>query len=206
MSQSEFKQYQRLYRSAKKPEDLPWHREEIPEALGKALSQGVNPKGVLDLGCGVGTFSIAMAKQGHHLTAVDFMPEALRMAEQRAKAVGVNIQFEQADVLTWNSPKRFDLVFDSGCFHSVAPHERPQFKRKLLGWFAPGADYVLIHFGRRHFFDWRPMGPRRRTRADIVQELSPELREREYRESIATAPLPIGPTMLIGEYWFKNQG
>jgi len=205
MSQSEFKQYQRLYRAAKKPEDLPWHREEVPEALGKALNQGVKPKHVLDIGCGAGTFSIAMAKQGHKVTAVDFMPEALHMAEQKAKAAGAKIRFEQADVLAWNSPERFDLVFDSGCFHSVAPRERSHYKQKLLGWLAHGADYVLIHFGRRHFFDWRPIGPRRRTRAEIVRELSPELNEIEYRDAIATAPLPIGPTMLIGEYWFKSQ-
>ena len=195
--------YSSFYRKAKRPEDLPWHREDMPEWLARAAAKP-KPGRFLDLGCGTGVFSAQLAQKGWDVTAVDFTPEALRMAEARAREAGVKVRFVQADVLTWGGSGAFDLVLDSGCLHSLKPADRPRYKSQLLKWLAPKADYVLIHFGRRHFLDWRPMGPRRRKRREILAELAPELAGRDYKEHIDKAPLPIGPAIQICEYWFRR--
>ena len=196
--------YSSFYRKAKRPEDLPWHREELPEWLSRAVTERSRPGRFLDLGCGTGVFSAQLAQKGYDVTAVDFTPEALQMAEARARAAGVKVNFLNADVLTWEGAGAFDLVLDSGCLHSLDPLDRPRYKGQLLKWLAPGADYLLVHFGRRHFLDWRPMGPRRRKRQEILAELGPELTERDYKERIEKASLPIGPTIQLNEYWFRR--
>ena len=197
--------YISAYRKAKRPEDLPWHREEMPEWLLQAVAKRTKTGRFLDLGSGTGVFSVQLAQKGYDVTSVDFTPEALHMAEDRARSAGVKVNFVHADVLTWEGAGVFDIVLDSGCFHSLKPAERPRYKTQLLKWLTPNADYVLIHFGRRHFLDWWPMGPRRRNRQEIGSELAPQLSERNYKEHLEEAPLPVGPTILICEYWFQKE-
>src|SRR6516165_5945404 len=48
----------------------------------------------------------------------------------------------------------------------------------LLEWMAPDADFILAHWGKLHRFDWRPVGPRRRTRDDLLRFFSPEFAEK----------------------------
>ena len=197
--------YTSAYRKAERPEDLPWHREETPEWLARSAAKRAKPGRFLDMGCWTGVFSVQMAQKGWEVTAVDFTQEALNMSEDRARAASVKVNFVLADVLTWEGNGTFDIVFDSGCMHSLNPPDRPKYKSQLLKWLAPGADYVLIHFGRRHILDWRPMGPRRRNRRETLAELSPELTEINYKEHLEKAPLPIGPTFLICEYWLQKK-
>ena len=203
MATDESSTFRRIYQSAGRPEALPWHREEPPALLTEALEGRTGPGRALDLGCGAGTFSIYLARKGYEVTGVDFTPEALRMAEERARAAGVSVRLVEADVAAWTGGEGFDVVLDSGCLHSLPPAKRATYKQRLLSWLAPAGDYVLVHFGRRHFLDWRPMGPRRQRRAEVVAELGPELREIAYREQFLDVPLPIGPTILIGEYRFR---
>jgi len=196
--------YKEIYQKAKRPEDLPWHREELPEWLGSAVSERTKPGRFLDIGCGTGVFSVQLAKMGYEVTAIDFTPVALQMAETRASQAGVEISFFHADVLTWEGAGTFDIVLDSGCFHSLKTSDRARYKTQLFKWLNPGADYVLIHFGRRNFLDWRPMGPRRYTRRHIVSELAPELTEITYKDHIEKTSFPIGPTIQICEYRFHR--
>ena len=78
---------------------------------------------------------------------------------------------------------------------------------KLLSWMTPQSHFVLAHWGRRHLFDWRPVGPRRRTRQELLRFFSPELREEAYeQESMTGVPLPIGPQALGQCFWFERHG
>ena len=112
----------------------------------------------LDIGCGAGTFSVYLAKQGFDVTGVDFVEKALGFARERARREGAKVSFVKSDILQWNPPGKFDLIFDSGCLHSLEDSSNTAYKEKLLKWLAPGGDYVLVHFGRRGFLDWLRWG------------------------------------------------
>jgi hypothetical protein len=80
-----------------------------------------------------------------------------------------------------------------------------RYKEQLLSWMAPQSDFILAHWGKRHLLDWRPVGPRRRTRQALVRSFSPELREEDYEQEVMTGvPLPIGPRVLGQSFWFKR--
>ena len=196
-------QYQRMYSRARHPEDLPWHRETASPLLVAAADRIAGGR-ALDIGCGTGTYATYLASRGLAVTAIDFTPQALDMARERASRLGLPIEFVETDVLEWVGNGTFNLVLDSGCLHGISGSGRlAAYKRRLLEWLAPDGQYVLSHFVRRHWLDWRPVGPRRRTREEMTSLFAPEFVERDYTDEVTRAPLPVGPTFKIGHYLFE---
>lgn len=198
--------FERLYDEATGPADLPWHRNEPWPMLKRVVETREQAGRAVDLGCGAGIYSVFLAKHGYDVTGVDLMPDALTMAADRAEAAGVDLELVEADVLQWDGEGPYDLVLDASCMHSFTGADRETYHRRLLDdWLAPDGDYVLVHFGKKHLLDWRPMGPRRRTRAAVVDEFSPPLVVLAYDEDELTGvPLPVGPRPRIGQYWFQR--
>jgi SAM-dependent methyltransferase len=192
-----------IYRKAQKPEDLLWHAEEPNPFLVAAMKQRSQPGRALDLGCGAGVFSVYMAKQKYDVTGLDFIPRALEMGRQRAEKEQVTVNFVEADLLEWKAPRPFDIVLDSGCLHVIGDVKK--YKRQLLQWTAPGADVVVGHFGKRNFFDWRPVGPTRRTRASLEKLFAPEFELVKYEDTVQeNIPMPVGPSVQLMSLWFKR--
>lgn len=195
----------KFYRNAEgHPERLPWHRETPEPILVDVVRERGSRGRALDAGCGAGVLSVWMAEQGLDVTGVDLFPEAIAMAEQRAKEQGVRATFVTADLLEWAPAQPFDLVFDSACLHALVGGNVDAYKRQLLRWLAPGGDYVLLHWGKRNAFDWRPIGPRRRSEKEIVRLFTPELELRRTDVTDLDVPMPFGPKVRGVGYWFKR--
>jgi len=197
--------FNRLYKSAKKPEDLPWHQAEPPGLLTRALDQRDTPGRALDIGCGSGTYSVYMAERGYQVTAIDFMPQAIAMLQNQMAHRGLAIEAVQADIGKWTTDQPFDVVLDIGCLHTPGTISLDAYKAQLLNWLAPGGDFILLHFGRRGWWDWWPIGPNR-TYAETLQQLfAPELELLEDLSEVRRdMPLFIGRSALIGRYWFRR--
>ena len=75
----------------------PWDSGIVPPEVVDFIC--THPPGrALDLGCGTGTSSLALAKAGWQVTGVDFVPRAIRIARAKAKAAGVSVDFRVGDV------------------------------------------------------------------------------------------------------------
>jgi SAM-dependent methyltransferase len=195
----------KFYRKAEgRPERLPWHRETPEQILVDAVAARGARGRALDAGCGAGVFSVWLAEQGMDVTGVDLFPEAVAMAQKRAEEHRVNVTFLAADLLQWAPERPFDLVFDSACMHALVGGNVAAYKRQLLQWLARGGDYVLLHWGKRHRFDWRPIGPRRRSEDEIRRIFAPELELRKTEINDFDAPLPFGPHVRGVGYWFRR--
>ena len=185
-------------------ENLPWHVAAPTKTMLSALARRA-PGRALDVGCGAGTHAIYLAKRGYRVTGIDDVPRALEMCSTRAHAEQVEVNWVNADVLDWQAPHQFDLVFDRGCLHSLSSAQLRQYKAQLLTWLAPDADYILVHLGKRHRLDWNPVGPRKRSRRQVVEFLSPELLEANYTREETNQPLPIGPKFVTNGFRFQRQ-
>lgn len=193
-----------VYRKAKQPSDLLWHSEEPSPFLVEAINNRKSPGKALDLGCGAGVFSVYMAKAGYEVTGIDFIPEALAMAKDLATKENVKVRWLQADLLDWQTSEKFDIILDSGCLHTIS--EKYKFKQRLIEWLAPDGDFILGHFGRRSFFDWRPMGPIRRSKETLSELFAPELTLKKYEARVQEGvPMPIGPTVQLQSLWFTKK-
>ncbi len=99
---------------------------------------------ILSVADGEGRNSVWLARHGQRVHAVEFSPVALDKARRFARRHGVEVEFEQADVLGWPWP--------AGCYDAVVaifiqfatPAERPRLFEGLAGALKPGG-LLLLH-------------------------------------------------------------
>jgi len=192
--------FARLYRRAPNVESLPWHRDQPPALLERAVAERTTRGRAIDIGCGQGVNAVYLAQQGFSVVAVDFVPAALAAAKTLAEQAGVEIELHEGDVVDYEAPSAFDVVLDSGCLHHLPKGKVGAYRRLLDEWLAPGGDYVLVHFAHRPRAFWIPKGPRHMTRDQAVALFAP-LELRAYDETHFDVPLPMG-RMRAGVYWF----
>ena len=73
----------------------------------------------LEIGCGAGAFSHALAARAERVLALDLSPEMIRVARAREPR-RANLEFELADVSTWPFPsERFDCIASIATLHHV---------------------------------------------------------------------------------------
>ncbi len=84
-------------------------------SLGKQPAQKI-----LELGCGTGTHSFLLEKNGHQIVGTDLSPDMISKAKIKAEAMGSQVSFFAQDMLKLDQPARpFDAViclFDSICY------------------------------------------------------------------------------------------
>lgn len=78
-----------------------------------SLASSLQPGTALDLGCGAGQNSIWLAQRGWRVHGIDIASGAIERAQLAAAGAGVEATFETADVTTWRTRERFDLVIST---------------------------------------------------------------------------------------------
>lgn len=102
---------------------------------------------LLDCGCGTGGTSVYFAKRGLAVTGIDFVAEAISLAQARARAQGVSVEFQVKDAMTLGTwDKRFASVIDSGLYHIYDAAERRAYVEGLAHITEPGGHLYLFAF------------------------------------------------------------
>jgi hypothetical protein len=82
-----------------------------PNKLLVEAVHGRKPGKALDVGMGQGRNALFLASRGWDVTGVDISDEGIRQAEEAARAAGLTIHTENADLETWSWGKdRYDLI------------------------------------------------------------------------------------------------
>jgi len=68
---------------------------------------------VLDIGCGAGRTTIAMAKMGFNVTGIDLIPEMIKVSKKQAERHNVNVNFMIMDAIKLDFPSE---SFDGALF------------------------------------------------------------------------------------------
>ena len=98
---------------------------------------------VLEIACGTGLWTEALAGRAETLTAIDAAPEVVEIARDRVRST--NVSFEVADVFSWDPDARFDVIFFSAWLSHVPMNRFDQFWELLRG--------LLSEDGRVMFID-----------------------------------------------------
>lgn len=141
--------WDRFYADRDRP--VPFFRWAPDESLVAWAADDRLPLGpgtrVLELGCGPGRNAVWLAEQGCSVDALDLSATAVAWGRERAAAAGVDVRFARADIFAWEPPaERYDLVYDSGCFHHLPPHRRVSYRSLLERTVRPGGRFGIACF------------------------------------------------------------
>jgi ubiquinone/menaquinone biosynthesis C-methylase UbiE len=89
----------------------PRYSQRMAELLPAVLRVlGAQPRTLLDLACGEGTFATAAASQGFDVTGLDASSQMLEAARRRAADEGAGVRLVQGDMRALAFDEEFDLV------------------------------------------------------------------------------------------------
>lgn len=155
--------YQLMYRVG----FTPWERAaeggsdrtaaaQIDRLLDREEQDRTAPLGrALDLGCGTGSHTRALAARGWDAVGVDNVALAVRKARERTEAVSA--RFFEGDVTRLGELGlgSFDFFLDIGCFHGLKHDERTATAAQVTAAARPGATLLMLAFES----DPMPFGP-----------------------------------------------
>jgi SAM-dependent methyltransferase len=145
---------------------IPGEGDQVLGLLAEQESGEPPPHGrALDVGCGKGRYSIALAQRGWQVTGIDAVPKALEIARQRAEDHRAEVSFVQGDVRQLDElvEPGVDLVLDGGCGHGMSDANRARVVRAEDAVVRPDATLVMVAF-----HPTAGPGPRGATRDDII--------------------------------------
>ncbi len=127
-------------------------------------------KKILEVGCGTGSSTIALAEQGAEVTGIDLDADALKVAEDRKKLYGLDIElkFMNAAEIHKNYAKgSFDIIIFFATIEHMIHEERMIALKETWNLLNPGGLWVVLetpnrlwyfdgHTSGLPFFQWLP--------------------------------------------------
>ena len=109
---------------------------------------------ILDLACGGGRHSIAMAQRGAVVTGIDLGPTAIAAARRRANRAGVGVDWVQGDLRQLPFQGQFQVVtFIFGCFTEMPRREAEAVLEGISNSLCTGGRLVLDVYAPAFFAD-----------------------------------------------------
>ena len=119
-------------------EDIAAARARIARLVAEMQPTGT----VLEIACGTGLWTEALAQLADKVNAIDAATEAVALARDRVRSE--NVRFEVADVLLWATEERFDVIFFSAWLSHVPTSRFEQFWQLLRRLLANGGRVLFI--------------------------------------------------------------
>jgi SAM-dependent methyltransferase len=120
---------------------------------------------VLDVGCGPGRHSLALARRGFEVVGVDLSPDFVALAREAAAEEGLSIRFEQVDVRTLAYDGEFDaaICLCQGGFGLLGGADEAEVFGRIVAAVRPAGGLALsaFHtaFAVRHLEDGESFDP-----------------------------------------------
>ncbi|WP_285032523.1 class I SAM-dependent methyltransferase [Mycolicibacterium sp. lyk4-40-TYG-92] len=139
----------------------PWEQaakvslEATQELFQREEAERGGPGKALDVGCGSGLYTLALAERGWDVTGADLVDRAIDRARRRLAEAGADAKIVKADATVLPADAvggDFDFVLDIGCFHGLTAEQRSSMARAVTARTKPDATLLMLAFNK-------PVGP-----------------------------------------------
>ncbi|NIM58241.1 MAG: methyltransferase domain-containing protein [Candidatus Aminicenantes bacterium] len=131
--------------------EIPWHSSQPDRNLVTLIRENKIKKGsVLDMCSGDGTNSIYLASKGFKVVGVDISPKAVEIAKERCKKRNVVCDYSVGDILKIKPDKKYDFIFDRGCFHHISDKNKTKYARLVNRLLKKKGKFFLLCFSDRN--------------------------------------------------------
>lgn len=125
---------------------------------------------ILEIGCGTGVSTVALAEQGATVTAVDIIEESLKVAQERCKLYDLKVKFfcaNATELHTLLAGQQFDFIIFFACLEHLTNSERIIAMKTTWEMLSPGSLWCVIetpnrlwyfdhHTSQLPFYSWLP--------------------------------------------------
>ena len=127
---------------------MPWEKGAASPGLVDFLAAHPElPRGTVCVpGCGTGHDVRKWAKAGFDATGFDIAPSAIRLANEKTKAAGLNARFQLRDFLHDQPIVQFDWLFEHTLFCAIDLAERDHYVRAVLRWLKPAGQFLAVQY------------------------------------------------------------
>ena len=112
-------------------------------------------KNILEIGCGTGSSTIALAEQGARVTALDVVDSSLTVARDRCRVYGLDASFENAnatEVKNLFAEQEFDFIIFFAALEHMTHDERIIAMRDTWDMLPPGGLWCVVETPNRLWF------------------------------------------------------
>jgi SAM-dependent methyltransferase len=117
-------------------------RERARRVRERLARWGLEPRSVLEFGCGTGT-NLRFLREVFPASRLVGLEPSAEMREQARRALA-GTPLELLPVAEFREQGSVDLVFVNGVFHHIPPPERARELARLRGWLAPGGALAVF--------------------------------------------------------------
>ncbi|MBD3336729.1 MAG: methyltransferase domain-containing protein [Candidatus Eisenbacteria bacterium] len=125
---------------------------------------------ILEIGCGTGSSTVALAEQGSRVVAVDILPGSLAVARERCRLYGLPAEFHEANAIDVSKRlrgRRFDMIIFFAALEHMTHTERLTAMQRTWAMLPPGGLWCVVetpnrlwfhdsHTSHLPFFHWLP--------------------------------------------------
>ena len=148
-------------------------------------------------GCGRGHEVLEFAKQGLHVTAIDYAPSALAFLEGQLSEQKLSAKVVNGDLFEYAPPTPVDAVYEQTCLCAIAPSDR--YAQLLKSWLKPdGQLYVLFAQTARK------IGPPFHCDVQEMHDLFPNQDWKWSEKPLNAYPHPSGEISELGTVLFRK--
>ncbi len=133
-------------------EKIPWIYDTPPAILIELVNKGVvKPCRTLDLGCGIGNYSIYLATKGFTVTGIDISSVAIEIAKKNAKEKNARCKFFAANLLGDPGDVGYDYEFayDWELLHHISPDKRRIYVKNVYNLLKSNGKYMSVSFSEK---------------------------------------------------------
>ena len=148
------KEWDKIYKNYPIKE-IPWNTKKPSKEIIRLVKQDKIKSPVLDMCSGIGTNSIYLASKGYEVYGIDISKTAVDIANKTCNKKNLNCKYFVGNVLKKKFNKKFNFVYDRGCFHHLPKKERKKYIKKVYNLLTNKGKLYLECFSNKNKFIFR---------------------------------------------------